>query len=505
MKSYWVETTKTTNYKSINQDISTDVCIIGGGITGLATAYLLAKQNKNLDITIVEADRIAMGVTANTAAKVTSQHGLFYEYLNTTFGTKISKGYLESNEKAIKLIENIINTEKINCDFIKEDSYVYTCEKQNDIKIKQEQQTLQMLDFNSEYVNQAPLPFKIISAIKFPNQAQFHPRKYLLALAQILEKNNVQIYENSKVVDIKRKQDHYELYVNDCKIDCKYLVLATHYPIKNFPGMYFIKMYQSSSYAIAIETNQHIPDGMYISCDIPVTSFRSVTQENGKKLLIVVGSAHKTGATDVNIDDSYVNLENYIKTIFPDAQVKYKWMTEDCISLDKIPYIGEFSNFLPNMYVATGYKKWGMTTSHVAAQIITDKILNKQNQYESIYTATRLEPIKNSTEFGNMLKQSTNSLVINKIKTPKTDYSQLKNDCGGVVDFNGKKVGIYKDKNGKIYAVVPYCKHLGCELSWNNLEKTWYCPCHGSRYDYKGNIITEPTTNPLTVISEDNF
>lgn len=519
MNSYWVDSTKTTNYPKIEKNIETEVCIIGGGITGIATAYLLSKEAPELDVTILEADRMAMGVTANTTAKVTSQHGLLYNYLYNSFGENTAKGYLESNENAIRLIENIIKEENIECHFTKEDAYVYTCEEQNDKKIKDEVDTLNTIGFNAEYVKESisldisvkqaipsfnaeyvtetPLPFNVVSAVKFPNQAQFHPREYLLSLLEALEKNDVKLYENSKVVDIKHKNDYYEISVNGHTVIAKYLVLATHYPIKNFPGMYFIKMYQESSYVIGIETEQELFDGIYISCDTPTTSFRNVVQSNGKKLLIVGGSGHKTGATDVNIEDSYINLENYIKTIYKDANVKYRWMTEDCVSLDKIPYIGEFSNFLPNMYVATGYKKWGMTTSHVAARIITDKILGKKNPYEEIYTANRLEPIKNNKEFGNMLKQSVYSLGINKIKEPIISYEQLENDSGGVVDYNGQKVGIYKDKNGKIYAVEPYCKHLGCELSWNNLEKTWDCPCHGSRYDYEGNIITEPTTESL--------
>lgn len=497
MSSYWVDSTQKTNYPKLDKDIETDVCIIGGGITGISTAYLLSKENPNLNITILEADLIAMGVTANTTGKVTSQHGLLYNYLYNSFGKDTAMGYLNSNEDAIRLIENIVKKENIECNFTKEDAYVYTCEKQNDEKIKEELNTLNSIGFEAEYLKETPLPFDIVSAIKFPNQAQFHPREYLLALLPILEKNNVKIYENSKVVDIKHKDDYYEIHANDSVVTAKYLVLASHYPIKNFPGMYFIKMYQDSSYVIGVETEQEIFDGVYISCDTPVTSFRNIIQPNGKKLLIVGGSGHKTGATDVNIEDSYINLENYIKTIYPDAKVKYKWMTEDCVTLDKIPYIGEFSNFLPNMYVATGYKKWGMTTSHVAARIITDKILEKNNPYEEIYTSTRLEPLKNSKEFGNILKQSVYSLGINKIKEPIIDYNDLENDSGGVVDYNGVKVGIYKDKDGNIYAVEPYCKHLGCELSWNNLEKTWDCPCHGSRYDYEGNIITEPTTEAL--------
>ncbi len=499
--SYWVKSTKNTNYTEISENMDTDVLIIGGGITGIVTAYMLS--NSGLNICLGDADRMAMGVTANTTAKITSQHGLLYDYLLNSFGFETAKGYLDSNQEAIKTISDIIKKENIDCDFVSQDSYVYTCDKSNVTKIVDEVSAVTSLGLNAEYVTKTPLPFPIEAAIKFPVQAQFHPRKYLLSLLPILEKSGVNIFENSKVVDIKHIKDKYEVYVNEYKITAKYLVMASHYPIKNFPGMYFIKMYQDSSYAVGVELENDVFDGMYISCDEPVTSFRNTMQDNGKKLLIVGGSSHKTGATDVDIESSYKNIENYIKSIYPKAKIKYRWMTEDCVSLDKIPYIGEFSKFLPNMYVATGYKKWGMTTSHVAAKIISDKILGNENSYENIYTATRLEPIKNSKEFGNILKQSAYSLAINKFSAPIISYEELENDSGGVVDYKGKKLGIYKDKKGKMFAVVPYCKHLGCELSWNNLEKTWDCPCHGSRYDYMGKIITEPTTEDLDIIDLD--
>ena len=497
-KSYWVESTKKTNYPKISENWNTNVLIIGGGMTGIATAYMLSESG--LNITIVDADRIAMGVTANTTAKITSQHGLIYDYLLNSYNFDTAKSYLDSNEEAIKNISSIINKENINCDFSYQDSYVYTCNKSNVTKIIDEVSAVTSLGLKAEYVTECPLPFSIEAAIKFSKQAQFHPRKYILSLLPILEKRGVQIFENSKVIDIKHIDDSYEVYIDNNKITCKYLVMASHYPIKNFPGMYFIKMYQDSSYAIGVELEKDIFDGMYISCDTPVTSFRNIVQDNGKKLLIVGGSSHKTGDTNADIESSYINLENYIKSIYPNAKIKYRWMTEDCVTLDKIPYIGEFSKFLPNMYVATGYKKWGMTTSHVAAKIISDKILGKENPYEKIYTATRIEPIKNSKEFGSMLKQSVYSLAINKASPPIISYTELENDNGGVVDYKGKKLGIYKDKNGKMFAVVPYCKHLGCELSWNNLEKTWDCPCHGSRYDYTGKIITEPTTKSLDIV-----
>lgn len=255
-------------------------------------------------------------------------------------------------------------------------------------------------------------------------------------------------------------------------------------------------MYQDKSYVIAVDTKTENLNGMYLSAETPVTSFR--TADN---LLLVGGSSHKTGANNIDLDKCYVNLENYVKNIYPKAEVKYKWSTEDCVSLDKIPYIGKFSKLFSNMYVATGYKKWGMTTSHVAAKIISDDILGNENKYASVYSATRFNPIKNYKEFGNMLNQSIYSLAINKLRKPKIDYSQIQNGCGGIVDYKGKKIGLYKDQNGKFYGVKPYCTHLGCELSWNNLEKTWDCPCHGSRYDYTGKIITEPTTRNLERIN----
>ena len=494
MSSYWVDTTKTTNYPKLNSNISTDVCIIGGGITGVATAYML--KNPGLNVTLLEASKIGMGVTANTTAKITSQHDLFYDYLIKSFGFDTAKKYLDSNEEAIRTIEKIVKTENIDCGFEHQDAYVYTCSQDYIQKIKDETSAVKSLGLDAKLVTETPLPFNVKAAICFPNQAKFHVRKYILGLLQALK--NVKIFEDSKVINIKAESGRYKVFANDNIVDCKHLVIATHYPIKNFPGMYFLKMYQDKSYVIGVDIKQPLFDGMYISAETPVTSFRPT-----ENLLLVGGSGHKTGKNNIDLDKSYINLENYIKGIYPNVEVKYRWSTEDCVTLDKIPYIGKFSKLFDNMYVATGYKKWGMTTSHVAAKIISDDILGKENKYASIYSATRLHPIKNCKEFGNMINQSVYSLAINKMRKPKIDYTEIQNNCGGIVNYKGKKIGLYKDENGKMYAIKPYCTHLGCELSWNNLEKTWDCPCHGSRFDYTGKIITEPTTRHLERINLD--
>lgn len=278
-------------------------------------------------------------------------------------------------------------------------------------------------------------------------------------------------------------------------VKSKYVIIASHYPIINSPGFYFLKMYQSMSYAIAIETNKDIFNGMYINSELPTKSFRNI-KDGDKRLVLIAGSDHKTGEK-IDLSNAYKDLEQIAKNMYPDCKVKYKWHTEDCITLDKIPYIGEFSKFMPNVYVATGYKKWGITTSNIAANIIKDKILNIDNKYESIFKATRMEPIKNIKEVENMLKETANSLVINKIKVPKDKISNINKEDAKIIEIDGRKVGIYKDKQGELYAVKPICSHLGCELSFNNLAKTWDCPCHGSRFDYKGNSIYSPSIKNL--------
>lgn len=213
-------------------------------------------------------------------------------------------------------------------------------------------------------------------------------------------------------------------------------------------------------------------------------------------MLLVAGFDHKTGAK-IDLQDSYNYLEKVAKSMYPKCEVLYRWNTEDTIPLDKIPYIGEFSNLMPRVYVATGYKKWGMTSSNVAANIIVDKIMGNENEYEEIFKATRMEPIKNIKEVGNIVKESVYSLVLHKLEIPKETLEQIQKDHGKVVEIEGKKVGVYKDSQGNLFKVRPICMHLGCELNWNNLDKTWDCPCHGSRYTYKGELIYGPSVKNL--------
>ena len=237
-------------------------------------------------------------------------------------------------------------------------------------------------------------------------------------------------------------------------------------------------------------------NGMYINVEEPKFSFRTAMDNNNNKILLIGGAGHKTGE-NVTYKETYGILEEKAKELYKDAKVKYKWSTRDAITLDKIPYIGEYSSLYKNMYVATGFNKWGMTSSNVAANIITEKIKGNGSIYEEVFKAERLNPIKNKGEVKNMLVDSVKGIIGDRIKEEKIDIEDIENNSGGVVDIDGEKVGIYKDENGKIYEIDPVCTHFGCILEWNDADKTWDCPCHGSRFDKYGNNMYGPAIKDI--------
>lgn len=519
MNSFWLNSNENKNkYKELDKDISADVCIVGAGIFGLTCGYYLTKQGYNVVILEKEAE-IASKTTGHTTAKITSQHNLIYKYLIDSFGVSEVKHYLYANQEAIENIYQIIKDENINCNFERQDSYVYTNNADELEKIKLENEAVNSIGFNSEFVTSTPLPFDVLGAIKFPNQAECNPIKYACGLADYITKNSGKIYTDSLVKNIQKENNNFIVSCKDYVIRSKYVILASHYPFIDRLGYYFLKMYQSTSYVIAVDIGDKTFDGMYINSKQPTFSYRfaNFSGSCGKRLLLVGGADHKTGSK-IDLSNAYSILEYEVRKYYPDCKVLYKWNTEDCITLDKIPYIGEFSHFMPNMYIGTGFNKWGMTSSNVAGNIIVDKILGRENEYENVFKATRLHPIKNNVELGNMIKETTNSFVINKFKVPDADldviednsvmsgskkagnFEEIKNDSGHVLKYNGQTIGIYKDNDGKIFAVNPICTHLGCLLSWNNLDKTWDCPCHGSRFDYKGHQLYNPAIRDLDVI-----
>ena len=442
MNSLWLtENKNNSKFESLSKNINTDVCIIGAGIFGMTCGYYLSKAG--LNVSIIEKNEIGHKTTGHSTAKITSQHGLFYTYLVETYSEGFAKDYLSANQEAIENIKNIIDDEKINCDFERQSNFVYTTNPNEVAQIKKEVDVLNALAFPANFVTKTGLPFDVAGAVQFKNQAQFNPIKYLNGLAKCISKNNGKIFTNTTVTDVKKIGDNFYIFTPNNVVTSKYVILASHYPFVNFPGIYFFKMYQASSYVIGVDVKKTINNGMYITASDPTFSFRTANY-NGKKILLLGGCGHKTG-TPAPYEDTYGTLENYAKQLYPNCEILFRWDTRDCITLDKIPYIGRFSNVMDNIYVGTGFNKWGMTTSNVAANIVCDIILGKENKYAYVFDSTRVHPIKNRIEVKNMITESVNSLAIKKFKDSTVNFDKIPINSGGVIDVNNQKVGIYKD------------------------------------------------------------
>lgn len=451
MKSLWSESCKFRKREALNKDIKTDVLVIGAGIAGILTAYMLKQRGR--EVVVIDAAEIASGNTKNTTAKITSQHDLIYSKLITEFGEEKARQYAKANELAIKKYKEIIEDRRIECDFEEKPSYVYSL---NEVDVlKEEVEAAKKLGIDAEFVQKANLPFKINGALKFNNQAQFNPLKFLKDIS-----NELVIYENTRALEIKENL----VVASGGNITAKNIVVATHYPIMNAPGYYFMKMHQERSYVLALENKSEI-DGMYIDLNKEGYSFRTYNN-----LLLLGGISHRTGENEEG--GSYDELRKVAKRLYPKAKEKYHWSAQDCMTIDGIPYIGRYSSETPNIYVATGFNKWGMTSSMVSAMIISDMILEKENDFSEIFSPRRFDLSLSINNIANDLIETAKNFIAQKVYIPSSEIEHIKNGHGGIIEYNGEKVGVYKNKEGKEFFVSTKCTHLGCQLSWNADELT---------------------------------
>lgn len=491
-QSYWIASTPQKSYSALDHDLSVDLAIIGGGAVGISTAYMLCK--KGIRIAILEADHILHGATGHTTAKITSQHGLIYHKIESQISLELARQYADANETAIKTITQIIRDNRIDCDFFPQSAYVYTNEDDYVDQIGQESMAAAALGIEAAYLDKIPLPFPIKAAVRFDHQAQFHPLKYFQALTETLTKCGCEIYEQSRVVGIE-KGSHFVLTTHTGKkITAQKVVIASHYPFYNKPRMYFARLWADKSYALALKIKEAYPGGMYITAEEPGRSFRSL-QCGEEELVIVGGEHHKTGLSK-DTNRHYQALADYSHELFTVKNIPYRWSTQDCMTLDSIPYVGQFKSNTPNLYIATGFGKWGMTNSIASSLLLKDLILAGKSPWQEVYRPSR-HTISASTK--TFLVQNTSvakELLKGKLSSAPKEF-QLNPGEGKIVKIDGKKAGAYKDAQGAMHLVNTTCPHMGCELVWNPAERSWDCPCHGSRFSYDGDIIEGPTVKHL--------
>ncbi|HZJ85107.1 MAG TPA: FAD-dependent oxidoreductase [Syntrophomonadaceae bacterium] len=493
--SYWLDSSKATRYRELGKDLQVDVAIIGGGIAGISSAYLLCKAGAR--VAVLEADRILQGTTGHTTAKITCQHALIYAKLKKEQGGELAKQYAEANEKGLHMIAQIAADNNIKCDFSWQPAYIYTSQEKYVKEIEDEVVAAQSLGIEADFVEAIKLPIIIEAGLKFPNQAQFHPLKFLQALAQEIVKNEGLIFENTEAVQIVDNQVVITRRGN--RIKASEIIIASHYPFFDGGAMFFSRIYQDRTYILGLTTEEKFPDGYYISAEAPTRSLRSQPYGKNQELILIAGERHKSGqGGDTNT--YYQNLLDFAHQTFKVKDLLHRWSTQDCMTLDGIPYIGNLTSRSPNIYVATGFGKWGMSTGMASAMIISDMILQGRSPYAEVFNPSRITPgaiksflIQNLDVAKNFVQGKAGSLPA-EVDIEAGEAALIKADKD--------RIGVYKDEKGKVYMVDTTCTHLGCELNWNQAEKSWDCPCHGSRFSFTGEILAGPAVEPLKSLGE---
>lgn len=430
MKSLWQAETEMPEFPALTGDAHTQVLIIGGGIAGILTAYLL--HQSGVKYLLVEKNRICSGTTQNTTAKITFQHGLIYQKILKSSGIESAQKYLKANEAAFRKYAELCKN--IDCSYEIKDNFVYSLDDRK--KLENEMNALQKIGYNAQLCDSIALPITTAGAVKFPDQAQFNPLKFISAIAKGLN-----IYENTFVQEMIDNT----AVTGSGKIYAEKVITATHFPFINKHGSYPLKLYQHRSYVIALENAQKL-DGMYVDGNRKGYSFR-----NSGSLLLLGGGGHRTGKKGGN----WSELRTFVQKNYPEAKEKYFWAAQDCMSLDGIPYIGQYAKTTPDFYVISGFNKWGMTGAMTAAMIIRDMVLDKSNDCADIFSPSR-----------SMIKPQ---LFVNGFETTKN-----------LLTISEKR-----------------CPHLGCALKWNNAEHSWDCPCHGSRFSKNGTVLDNPANGDL--------
>ncbi|MCM3115890.1 FAD-dependent oxidoreductase [Neobacillus sp. MER 74] len=498
-KTYWREIELPT-FKNLTEDISVDVAIVGAGITGITAAYLLAKEG--VKVALLEAGSVLNGTTGHTTAKITAQHDLIYDEFINHFGEEKARIYFESHMNAIKFVENNVNEKGIDCDFSKQDAYIYAVTDEYKEKLVTEWEAYKRLGIDGALKDTIPFNIEVKAALMMQNQAQFHPLKYLKVLLDEAVKAGCMVFENTTATDIEDDEQQSRVVTKSgLKVNCIKVIIASHFPFYDLPGLYFARMYADRSYAIGIKTDKEYPGGMYISADSPSRSIR-YTPVNGENLIIIGGENHKTGQ-GIDTIAHFENLEAFAEEVFGIKEYDYRWSAQDLVTLDKLPYIGPITSEREHILVATGFKKWGMTTGTMAGRLLADYVLNNENPYKELYSPSRFHADPDLKSIATTNIDVAKHLIKGKLEIVPGDPDDLSDGEGSVVMYNGKRAGAYKDEKGKLYIVDTTCTHLGCECEWNHAEKTWDCPCHGSRYAYSGDVIEGPAKKALKLLAEE--
>ena len=491
--SYWVDSVDLPDFPSLQSDIEADVCVVGAGIVGVTTALLLKRAG--LSVALVEMDEVLRGTTGYTTAKITSTQSTIYQQLLKEHGEHTAIAYAAANDSALAQMRAFVD-EGIDCDLETRPNYVYAESEQEIESIRKEVEAAQAAGLDVSFVEGIKeLPFGIAAALRQEGQAQFHPLKYLKHLLAELEEDGAPVFERSRVVEVD-EGDPNVVSTEAGSVTCRDVVIATGYPILD-RGLYFARVHPKRSYAISGAVPRHkLIEGMYISVDQPTRSLRTIDDGN-RVLLLVGGEGHAVGQ-ETETEGHYARLEEWARERFDMHEVTHRWATQDGSTVDTVPYVGTLRRGSDHLFVATGFGKWGMTNGTAAAMLISDLITGNDNPFAELYNPHRVNLRASMSKFLRENIKVAKHFFGDRVSHPQGgDLSELGHGDAAVTGVGLERVAAYRDGDGQLYTVSAVCTHLGCVVTWNPAEKTWDCPCHGSRFDFEGKVIHGPALHDL--------
>lgn len=499
--SFWFETGYRNHYLALKNDLTADIAVIGGGIVGILSAYALAKEGKK--VVLLEGRELLSGTTGYTTAKLSAQHQLIYHDLIQRYGWDRAQLYYQANMEGIAYIKQIAEENNIDCGLEEQDAFVYTQDKNKVEAFEKEADAYKNLGIQGKLLHDMPINLDVEAVVQMEKQAQFQPVTFFHSVLDVLKDFDVTVFEHSLVTKVNQDEQDGEIKLeqdgeikleieNGSTVTCSHAVFATHYPSFD-PDNSYTTMAPEMSYALALKATQEHPDGMYINDDLPKRTFRKMKADGGDYLL-VGGQSHSIG-DDRSEQERYEDLSRVAKETFGETNVVYRWSSHDPITKDRIPFIGKLHPDYSNIYTLTGFSKWGLANAAAGAKVIADLILGRKNPYETMFNPHREIPdLQNAKDDSDQGEEGLSQLDLSK------ETEDLNVNEATIIEKDDKKVGVYKDKTGKLHHLDISCTHLGCDVNWNDGDHTWDCPCHGSRFKATGEVLEGPALKSLATV-----
>ncbi|MEA2126859.1 MAG: hypothetical protein QOI80_3641 [Solirubrobacteraceae bacterium] len=495
--SYWLATTPREPAHPPLGDGATqaEVAVLGGGIAGITTALLLARAG--VDVAVVEAQTVGSGVTGASTAKVSSAHGHCYGPLTSRISAETARAYGEANERALHWMADLVAAESIDCDWRAKDAWTYTTDPDKASDIEQEAEASIASGLPATLEADVPLPFDTVAGVRVTGQAECHGRKYVLGLADLAVKAGARIYEQTRVTGVSTGSPG-KVETERGILQAERVVVATHYPILD-RGLYFARLSAERSYCVGARVTGTVPQGMFFAIDSPSRSLRTTPLEDGGELLIVGGEGHDTGK-DPDTGYRYRALYDWAREHFEiEHHSLYRWSAQDNTAPDGLPYAGPFVPRSGRLFVIAGMRKWGFTNATAAAHDVAARLTGTEPPSGELFNPSRLHV---RASVGALAKENLSVAVryggdrVANLSGPNR-ADDLPAGEGAIIFSGARRVAAYRDGDGVLHTVSSTCTHLGCEVRFNPAERSWDCPCHGSRFGVDGEVLEGPAVKPL--------